>query len=147
MVRCCWGFPKKNSFSLSDSIANWGDSKTTQGWAYLLAAVEERELGSHSPTAVLFHDQQAQIPVVLCGVASGKHFMGPRWVYARIIDNPETLGLIGMQTHDQIKPVHIKAILWISRWDRDALCHKWMPPKEWGWQENSRNMRTSWMFP
>jgi len=75
----------------------------------LLAACDERELElTLTPQQYYFMTSKHKFLWFCAGVASGKTYMGARWVYSRIMDNPETLGLIGANSYDQLNQSTLK---------------------------------------
>lgn len=114
----------------------------------LLAAVEERELElTLTPQQYYFMTSRHKFLWFCAGVASGKTFMGARWVYARIIDNPETLGLIGANSYDQLNQSTLKPFFeFLDEIGMPYVINR-MPPKEWGVARKFKEYENVMVFP
>ena len=99
----------------------------------LLAACDERELSlTLTPQQYYFMTSKHKFLWFCAGVASGKTYMGARWVYSRIMDNPETLGLIGANSYDQLNQSTLKPFFeFLDEIGMPYVINR-MPPKEWG---------------
>ena len=81
------------------------------------------------------------------GLGSGKTFLGSHWAYMRIIENPETLGLIGANTHDQLNQSTLKPFLeFLDKMGMPYVMNK-MPPKEWGIRRQFKEYDNIMVFP
>ena len=114
----------------------------------LLAACDERDLElTLTPQQYYFMTSKHKFLWFCAGVASGKTYMGARWVYSRIMDNPETLGLIGANSYDQLNQSTLKPFFeFLDEIGMPYVINR-MPPKEWGVPRKFKEYENVMVFP
>lgn len=114
----------------------------------LIAAMPEREYElTLTPQQYYFLMSNHKFLWFCAGIASGKTFLGSRWAYMRMLDNPETLGLIGANTHDQLNQSTLKPFFeFLDSVGMPYVVNK-MPPKEWGVPRKFKDYENVMVFP
>jgi phage terminase large subunit len=98
----------------------------------LLNLTDRKEKLILTPQQLYFFITKKKFAWFCAGVGGGKTWLGARWVYRRILDNPETLGLIGANTHDQLNQSTLKPFMeFLDSVGMPYVVNK-QPPKEWG---------------
>lgn len=123
-------------------MLNEGDASS------ILSNMDERELELIlTPQQYYFMNSTHKFLWFCAGVASGKTFMGSRWVYSRIMDNPETLGLIGANSYDQLNQSTLKPFFeFLDSIGMPYVINR-MPPKEWGVPRKFKEYENVMVFP
>lgn len=81
------------------------------------------------------------------GFASGKTLIGTWWVYMRIIQCPQSLGLIGANTHDQLNQSTLKPFMeFLDTIGMPYVINR-QPPKEWGLPRLFKEYDNIMVFP
>ena len=114
----------------------------------LLSQMEDREYElTLTPQQYYFLMSNHKFLWFCAGIASGKTFLGSRWVYLKMLDNPETLGLIGANSYDQLNQSTLKPLFeFLDSVGMPYVVNK-MPPKSWGLPRKFKDYENVMVFP
>lgn len=135
---------KATTLTLARPVVEYSEGDAKE----ILAAMDIRELTLDlTPQQYYFMTSRHKFLWFCAGVASGKTFMGARWVYAKIMDNPETLGLIGANSYDQLNQSTLKPFFeFLDSIGMPYVINR-MPPKEWGIPRKFKEYENVMVFP